>query len=159
MARLKSCPSQPIRALPNPFVSFRNPVVAWGALPVEKEFQETIPIYFLKRGGGNNSATTRPTINIQIKLLLSSELCTAMLCNGGNNSVAKIRVQHTVPSRPAAVPNLMVTATTTTKKTIGNMDFTELCRKEKVRPKASTTQSPAPSSALPISLRHIPNQR
>ena len=116
------------------------------------------PIYLLKRGGGNNSATTRPTINIQIKLLLSSELCTAMLFNGGNNSVAKVRVQQTVPSRPANVPNLMVTATTTTKNTIGNMDFTELCRKEKVRPKASTTQSPVPSSALAFSLRHILNQ-
>ena len=29
------------------------------------------------------------------------------------------RVQHTVPIRPAKVPNLMVTATTTTKNTIG----------------------------------------
>jgi hypothetical protein len=117
-----------------------------------------LPIYLLKRGGGNNSDKTRPTINIQIKLFRSSVLRTARLFNGGNNNVAKIRVQHTVPSRPAKVPNLIVTATTTTKNKIGNMDFVELCRKEKVRPKASTTQSPVPSSALPTSLRHILNQ-
>jgi len=78
------------------------------------------------RGGGNNSATTTPITNIQIRLLLSSILSTATLFNGENNSVAKIRVLHTVPSRPAKVPNLIVTATTTTKNRNGNVDFMEL---------------------------------
>jgi len=53
------------------------------------------------RGGGNNSATTTPITNIQIKLLLSSNLSTARLFSGENKSVAKINVLHTVLSRPA----------------------------------------------------------
>ena len=114
-----------------------------------------LTIYLVTRGEGNNSATTTPITNIQIKLLLSSILSTARLFNGENKRVAKISVQHTVPIRPAKVPNLIVTATTTTKNRIGSMDFRELCRNEKVRPKARTTQSPVPSSALAISLRHI----
>jgi len=107
------------------------------------------------RGGGNNSATTTPITNIQIKLLLSSNLSTARLFSGENKSVAKINVLHTVLSRPAKVPNLIVTATITTKNKNGNMDFRELCRNEKLRPRASTTQSAVPSSALRVSLRHI----
>jgi len=109
-------------------------------------------IYLVTRGGGDNSATTTPITNIQIKLLLSSSFCTARLFNGGNKSVAKIRVQHTVPSRPAKVPNLIVTATITTKNRIGIMDFMELLRNEKVRPKAMATQRAVPSSALVISV-------
>jgi len=37
---------------------------------------------------------------------------------------------------------------TTTKNRNGSMDFTELCRNEKLRPKASTRQIAVPSSAL-----------
>jgi len=107
------------------------------------------------RGGGNNSATTTPITNIQIKLLRSSNLSTARLFSGENKSVAKINVLHTVLSRPAKVTNLIVTATITTKNKNGNMDFRELCRNEKLRPRASTTQSAVPSSALRVSLRHI----
>jgi len=106
--------------------------------------------YLVTRGGGNNSATTTPITNIQIKLLLSSNLSTARLFSGENKSVAKINVLHTVLSRPAKVPNLIVTATITTKNKNGNMDFRELCRNEKLRPRASTTQSAVPSSALRV---------
>jgi hypothetical protein len=53
--------------------------------------------YLVTRGGGNNSATTTPITNIQTRLLLSSNFSTARLCNGGNNSVPKIKVQQTVP--------------------------------------------------------------
>jgi len=91
--------------------------------------------YLVTRGGGNNSATTTPITNIQIKLLLSSNLSTARLFSGENKSVAKINVLHTVLSRPTKVPNLIVTATITTKNKNGSKDFSELCLKEKVRRK------------------------